>query len=155
MFEKKAAHKTLVVRNETPTGLLARADRDRLSQVLVNLVDNAVKYTPEGGTVTIGGARRPDQLVALWVSDTGSGIPSSDLPRLTERFYRVDKARSRELGGTGLGLAIGPERYNELDKKIRHLNRLLAWGHGKVLENLLEQVPNCERAIADQFGDER
>jgi len=106
MFEKKAAHKTLVVRNETPTGLLARADRDRLSQVLVNLVDNAVKYTPEGGTVTIGGARRPDQLVALWVSDTGSGIPSSDLPRLTERFYRVDKARSRELGGTGLGLAI-------------------------------------------------
>jgi len=106
MFEKKAVHKTLVVRNETPAGLLARADRDRLSQVLVNLVDNAVKYTPEGGTVTIGGARRPDQLVALWVSDTGSGIPSSDLPRLTERFYRVDKARSRELGGTGLGLAI-------------------------------------------------
>lgn len=106
MFEKKAAHKTLVVRNETPTGLLARADRDRLSQVLVNLVDNAVKYTPEGGTVTIGGARRPDHFVAVWVSDTGSGIPSSDLPRLTERFYRVDKARSRELGGTGLGLAI-------------------------------------------------
>jgi len=106
MFEKKAAHKTLVVRNETPAGLLARADRDRLSQVLVNLVDNAVKYTPEGGTVTIGGARRPDQFVALWVRDTGSGIPSSDLPRLTERFYRVDKARSRELGGTGLGLAI-------------------------------------------------
>jgi len=72
----------------------------------VNLVDNAVKYTPEGGTVTIGGARRPDQFVTVWVSDTGSGIPSSDLPRLTERFYRVDKARSRELGGTGLGLAI-------------------------------------------------
>jgi two-component system phosphate regulon sensor histidine kinase PhoR len=106
MFEKKAAHKKLVVRNETPTGLLARADRDRLSQVFVNLVDNGVKYTPEGGTVTIGGARRPDQFVTVWVSDTGSGIPSSDLPRLTERFYRVDKARSRELGGTGLGLAI-------------------------------------------------
>jgi len=52
-------------------------------------------------------------------------------------------------------VAIGPERYNELYKKIRNLNRLLAWGHGKVLENLLEQVPNCERAIADQFGDER
>jgi signal transduction histidine kinase len=106
MFEKKAAHKKLVVRNETPTGLQAHADRDRLSQVLVNLVDNAVKYTPEGGTVTIGGTRRPDQFVTMWVSDTGSGIPPSDLPRLTERFYRVDKARSRELGGTGLGLAI-------------------------------------------------
>jgi len=52
-------------------------------------------------------------------------------------------------------VAIGPERYNELYKKIRNLNRLLAWGHGKVLENLLEQVPNCELAIADQFGDER
>ncbi len=52
-------------------------------------------------------------------------------------------------------VAIGPERYNELYKKIRNLNRLLAWGHAKVLENLLEQVPNCERAIADQFGDER
>src|SRR5437879_12465938 len=52
-------------------------------------------------------------------------------------------------------VAIGPERYNELYKKIRNLNHLLAWGHAKVLENLLEQVPNCERAIADQFGDER
>ncbi len=106
MFEKKAAHKNLALRNETPSSLLARADRDRLSQIIVNLVDNAVKYTPEGGTVTIGGAHRPDQFVAVWVSDTGTGIPPSDMPRLTERFYRVDKARSRELGGTGLGLAI-------------------------------------------------
>jgi len=106
MFEKKAAHKKLAVRNETPIGLLARADRDRLYQILVNLVDNAVKYTHGGGTVTIGGARRPDHFVAVWVADTGIGIPSSELPRLTERFYRVDKARSRELGGTGLGLAI-------------------------------------------------
>jgi two-component system phosphate regulon sensor histidine kinase PhoR len=81
------------------------ADHDRLEQILINLVDNAVKYTGEGGRVTVSG-RRVDAFVALAVTDTGIGIPSTDLPRITERFYRVDKARSRELGGTGLGLAI-------------------------------------------------
>jgi two-component system phosphate regulon sensor histidine kinase PhoR len=77
--------------------------------VLINLVDNAIKYTPAGGRVGIH-ARPVDgtgaAAVELTVSDTGVGIPSQDLPRLTERFFRVDKARSRELGGTGLGLAI-------------------------------------------------
>jgi two-component system phosphate regulon sensor histidine kinase PhoR len=84
-----------------------RGDHDRLAQILINLVDNAVKHTPAGGSVavrastTVGG-----RVVAVDVSDTGLGIPPADLPRITERFYRVDKARSRELGGTGLGLAI-------------------------------------------------
>ncbi|HEX7216276.1 MAG TPA: ATP-binding protein, partial [Methylomirabilota bacterium] len=82
------------------------ADRDRLAQVLINLVDNAVKYTPEGGSVSLT-ARRPDEhAIEMAVTDTGIGIPPADLPRITERFYRVDRARSRELGGTGLGLAI-------------------------------------------------
>jgi two-component system phosphate regulon sensor histidine kinase PhoR len=85
-------------------------DADRLQQLLINLIDNAIKYTPAGGEVTIQATRlvRPDQpsRVEVAVSDTGAGIPEHDLPRLTERFYRVDKARSRELGGTGLGLAI-------------------------------------------------
>jgi two-component system phosphate regulon sensor histidine kinase PhoR len=81
------------------------ADHDRLHQILINLVDNAVKYTPPGGRVTVT-ARANDSGVDLAVADTGVGIPAADLPRITERFYRVDKARSRELGGTGLGLAI-------------------------------------------------
>jgi two-component system, OmpR family, phosphate regulon sensor histidine kinase PhoR len=95
------------------------ADPDRVEQVLVNLIDNAVKYTPPGGRVTVGArvghpnvrvtqedGAVPVGWVEIDVADTGAGVPRSDLPRLTERFYRVDKARSRELGGTGLGLAI-------------------------------------------------
>jgi len=82
------------------------ADRDRLSQILINLVDNAVKYTPKGGQVTVDGRVDDRGMVEVAVRDTGVGIPKADLPRLTERFYRVDKARSRDLGGTGLGLAI-------------------------------------------------
>jgi two-component system phosphate regulon sensor histidine kinase PhoR len=85
-------------------------DPDRLQQLFINLVDNALKYTPSGGRVTITAARvlsaQAPQQIEISVSDTGAGIPEKDLPRLTERFYRVDKARSRELGGTGLGLAI-------------------------------------------------
>jgi two-component system phosphate regulon sensor histidine kinase PhoR len=82
------------------------ADHDRLVQILINLVDNAVKYTPGGGAVTVEAQARDGGMVEVAVRDTGVGIPPQDLPRVTERFYRVDKARSRELGGTGLGLAI-------------------------------------------------
>ncbi|MBI3682474.1 MAG: HAMP domain-containing protein [Acidobacteria bacterium] len=83
-------------------------DYEAVQQILANLLDNAIKYTPERGTITVGA--RPDVVsdgfVEIFVSDTGIGIPEEELPRLFERFYRVDKARSRELGGTGLGLAI-------------------------------------------------
>jgi two-component system phosphate regulon sensor histidine kinase PhoR len=82
-----------------------QADHDRLVQIFVNLLDNAVKFTNRGGSVSIA-ATREDSKIAVEVRDTGIGIPSTDLPRITERFYRVDRARSRELGGTGLGLAI-------------------------------------------------
>jgi two-component system phosphate regulon sensor histidine kinase PhoR len=106
MFEKQAMQKRLTLANHVPEGLRVQADGDRLTQILVNLVDNAVKYTPEGGRVALGASRALSGFVTVWVDDTGIGIPSTDLPRITERFYRVDKARSRELGGTGLGLAI-------------------------------------------------
>ena len=86
-------------------------DLDRLQQLFINLVDNAIKYTPSGGQVTLKASTvlhvpDSDPRLEISVSDTGPGIPEKDLPRLTERFYRVDKARSRDLGGTGLGLAI-------------------------------------------------
>jgi two-component system phosphate regulon sensor histidine kinase PhoR len=79
------------------------ADAERLQGVLVNLIHNAIKFTPAGGSVTVGGEASADA-VSLWVRDTGVGIPPAELPRIFERFYKVDKARST--GGTGLGLAI-------------------------------------------------
>lgn len=85
-------------------------DSEAVHQIVSNLVDNAIKYTPEGGSVTLSAVETPsdagEPFVEIAVRDSGLGIPSDDLPRLFERFYRVDKARSRELGGTGLGLAI-------------------------------------------------
>ncbi len=97
-----------------PSLPLIAGDDDRLVQVLTNLLDNAIKYTPGGGTITIRGTPSPSPHTAepslntidLIVADTGIGIPEKDRPRIFERFYRVDKARSRDLGGTGLGLAI-------------------------------------------------
>src|SRR6185369_714244 len=102
----KARDRGVEVIADVPERLSAHADHDRLAQILINLADNAVKYTPAGGTVTIRARALDGERVELAVSDTGVGIPPADLPRITERFYRVDKARSRELGGTGLGLAI-------------------------------------------------
>jgi two-component system phosphate regulon sensor histidine kinase PhoR len=84
---------------------LAWADQEAISQILENLVDNALKYTAEGGKILVRCRGEADQ-VLLEVEDTGIGIPERDLARIFERFYRVDKARSRELGGTGLGLSI-------------------------------------------------
>jgi two-component system phosphate regulon sensor histidine kinase PhoR len=84
---------------------LVLVDPGKLEQVLTNLLDNAIKFTPEGGTITISAADIGPQ-VRVDVSDTGIGIPSTAIPRIFERFYRVDTARSREMGGTGLGLSI-------------------------------------------------
>jgi two-component system OmpR family sensor kinase len=93
----------LVIGVEDQAAILG--DPDRIKQLLLNLVDNAIKYTPKGGKVTLG-LQRVEGWAQLSVADTGVGIPTQDLSHIFERFYRVDKARSRAAGGTGLGLSI-------------------------------------------------
>ena len=88
-----------------PACLTILADPDKLEQILINLLDNAIKFTPAGGRVTVDASDLGDR-VRIDVKDTGIGIPPKDISRIFERFYRVDTARSRELGGTGLGLSI-------------------------------------------------
>ena len=100
-----ARRKNIQLRVEIPDGLAVIADARALEQVLVNLLDNAVKYTPEGGRATVSAAADGDS-IDVDVADTGPGIERHHLPRLFERFYRVDPGRSRGSGGTGLGLAI-------------------------------------------------
>jgi two-component system, OmpR family, phosphate regulon sensor histidine kinase PhoR len=105
-FHLVAERRRITLRAEGLAGLPpVWGDETRLAQALANLVDNAVKYTDDGGTVTVAGQDRGD-LVALSVTDTGTGIPAEHLSRIFERFYRVDRSRSRTLGGTGLGLSI-------------------------------------------------
>jgi two-component system phosphate regulon sensor histidine kinase PhoR len=94
-----------LVEERAPEDTVVVCDSEAISQILSNLLDNAIKYTPAGGRITVG-ARPAGAMVEFFVRDSGVGIPEEDLPRLFERFYRVDKARSRELGGTGLGLSI-------------------------------------------------
>ena len=101
----KAEAKSIELREDCPGRLLARVSPPLLEQAVVNLIDNAVKYSAEGSTVVVTLEERGDEVVVS-VTDEGQGVAREHLPRLFERFYRVDKARSRDLGGTGLGLAI-------------------------------------------------
>lgn len=88
---------------------LITADKDRIDQVIVNLISNAIKYTPDGGTIVVGSSRADKNNIMVRVIDNGIGIPEKDLPRIFERFYRVEKSRTSDTGGTGLGLAIAKE----------------------------------------------
>jgi len=106
LLDGSANHQGVILQDDLPEGLPALlADAASLEQILVNLLDNAIKYTRRGGQVTLSAARQ-DGWVRVAVADTGIGIPAGDLPRVFERFFRVDRGRSREQGGTGLGLAI-------------------------------------------------
>lgn len=101
-------------------------DKDRIEQVIVNILSNAIKYTPENGKIEVGISSDLDK-VTIKVTDTGLGIPKEDLPRLFERFYRVDKARSRMLGGTGLGLSIAKQIVEAHNGSIKIQSE---YGHG-------------------------
>ena len=107
LISPRAALKNVRIQRDVQPGLpMVLADRDRLVQILVNVLDNAVKFTPEGGSVSITASPEVQGSVVIKITDTGIGISKSELPRLGERFYRIDKTRSREMGGTGLGLSI-------------------------------------------------
>jgi two-component system phosphate regulon sensor histidine kinase PhoR len=129
----------------SPSLPVIRADAARLQEVLYNLLDNAVKYSHSGGKLRLEATRRNDHVV-LTVSDTGIGIPEADLPRIFERFYRADKARSRELGGTGLGLSI-----------VKHIAQMhggsveaeSALGRGTSIRVLLPVPPASDSAVTE------
>ena len=97
-----------IVRDYPITPIWVEIDTDKMTQVIDNIMNNAIKYSPDGGRITVRMKTTEDQLI-ISISDEGLGIPKKDLPKIFDRFYRVDKARSRAQGGTGLGLAIAKE----------------------------------------------
>jgi two-component system, OmpR family, phosphate regulon sensor histidine kinase PhoR len=105
-LRQRALVRDVKLENVVPGALVALADNDRMRQVISNLLDNAIKYGRAGGTASVGGRMLPDGRIEIVVVDDGPGVPEEARERIFERFYRVDKARSREQGGTGLGLAI-------------------------------------------------
>jgi two-component system phosphate regulon sensor histidine kinase PhoR len=105
-FQVRARVRRMVLKNAVPEDLMAYADPGRIRQVLSNLVDNAIKYGCDEGSAVVSGARLPDGLIEISVRDDGPGLAPEAQSRIFERFFRVDKARSREQGGTGLGLSI-------------------------------------------------
>ncbi len=132
-----------------------RGDPDQLHQLVVNLVDNAVKYGGRGKTVRIearqldtggaaAGALSGRPCVAISVADEGEGIPAEHIPRITERFYRVDSARSRRLGGTGLGLAIAK---HVIRRHQGHLAIESELGRGSRFTVLLPLAPAAETVV--------
>lgn len=114
-----ASDRNIILKVEIdPPSLMYQTDEGKMNLVLSNLLDNALKYTPAGGMVQIGGCLVRDR-IEITVQDSGMGIPKEDLSRIFERFYRVDRARSRELGGTGLGLSIVKHVLELLNGDIR------------------------------------
>ncbi len=104
-FDAQSKKMNIEIKNDLPVSLMVDADKDRIEQVFTNLINNAIKFNKENGTIRIY-AQEEIRTIKVFVEDSGIGIPPKDIPRIFERFYRVDKARSRQLGGTGLGLSI-------------------------------------------------
>ncbi|MGH7378303.1 MAG: sensor histidine kinase, partial [Candidatus Methylomirabilales bacterium] len=137
--DKKGLKLSLPPRGAGPRIL---GDAEALNQIFDNLIDNAIKYTEPGGRVEVSLQAR-DGKVVFEVQDTGMGIPDEDLPRIFERFYRVDKARSRELGGTGLGLSIVRHLVQALDGEVRVRSRLGEGSTFTVVFTALQERPEA------------
>lgn len=106
LLDSEAASKEIRLQKQVAPGLYVEVDEDRLRQIVMNLLSNGINYTPAGGVVSVKIEAKDEDYIRIQISDSGIGIPKKDLPRIFERFYRVDKARSRSSGGTGLGLSI-------------------------------------------------
>ena len=131
-FQDRASSRGVSFAVEIPQdsdGALVHADPDALRQVLTNLMDNALRYTPQGGRITCRATAR-DEGVEIALEDTGTGIPREHLPRIFERFYRADSSRSREEGGTGLGLAIVKHLVEAHGGRVRAESE---WGQGTTI----------------------
>ena len=136
-----------LIREIAPMLPLIQADRQRLVQVLLNLVRNAITYTPQGGIVSITVERADADYLALVVADTGIGIPNDDLERVFERFYRTDTSRARTSGGFGLGLAIVRDLVNAMGGSITVESKV---GEGSCFRVLLRiAVPGYYATVKD------
>lgn len=127
--------------------LQVRADRNQLKQVLINLIENGIKYNIQGGSVEVGIKDIPKKRskISLYITDTGMGIDEADIPRVTERFFRVDKSRSRERGGTGLGLAIVKHIIEAHGEELKIKSRA---NEGSTFSISLTKVNNPEQKLA-------
>jgi two-component system phosphate regulon sensor histidine kinase PhoR len=153
-LELRAAERGMRLSLELPEDLPdVQGDEDELAQVFQNLIDNAIKYSKPQTEIMItarvgGNGAATNALVRIAVTDRGDGIPSEHLPRLTERFYRVDTARSRELGGTGLGLAIVKHILNRHRGRLEMASTL---GIGSTFTVVLQQMPQSKRPAVTQL----
>ncbi|HEL2111232.1 TPA: cell wall metabolism sensor histidine kinase VicK [Streptococcus suis] len=135
-----------IVRDYQISPIWVEIDTDKLTQVLDNILNNAIKYSPDGGTITFSMKTTDSQLIVS-ISDEGLGIPKADLPRIFDRFYRVDKARSRAQGGTGLGLAIAKEIVKQHKGFIWAKSE---YGHGSTFTIVL---PYSKDIALDEWDD--
>lgn len=133
LVQSEADRKHIELSMSIEPGLYVEADEDRLRQIVMNLLSNGINYTPEGGKVSLNVEGIGDDYIRIQISDSGIGIPKKDLPRIFERFYRVDKARSRSSGGTGLGLSI-VKHLVELHKGTISVNSAVGVGSTFIIE---------------------
>ena len=145
---RKAADKRVELELDCPADLTAAMNAPLLEQAVVNLVDNAVKYSPAGGKIAVAALRVAEE-VLVRVTDHGCGIGAEHLTRIFERFYRVNKARSREMGGTGLGLAIVKHIAHSHGGRVAVQSTL---GQGSAHHLPARLLSRCRCPKAGQFG---
>jgi two-component system phosphate regulon sensor histidine kinase PhoR len=146
-LDSRAEARRVTLSNEVPAGVTVRADARRLEQMLTNLTDNAIKFNREAGSVTVGHERGAARH-RITVRDSGDGIPPEHVARIFERFYRVDRARSREMGGTGLGLAIVKHLARAHNGDVR-VQSAAGQGSTFVIELPSAEVEGAEDSHAD------